>query len=412
LEFWLAPFPTQSVDTPAWYGELAEMPEAFGVMSVPTGRQHSELSMFYQLTHGKGLVDGHVSRPPEQAFDFIEEVPLLADLRADPGGMPPEDLDIRAQLWSLYEADIRYIILHRWYLDDDEEAAWRRVMAVPPVHEDRDLTVYATDPLTWAPIFEYYQGHQDRIHAVDVQLGSWTTIPGGWVEVTVTWYVPSGAADAGNRLCLSIVGPEFAPMEEDCGYRVRRDPSDELVMGLHTSTYLIQTGATWSGGLYALRYTQLGADRVSGWLHPFEVETDEGRFAVPTPAYPYHVVFGHEIRLMGYDYVVSADELAMTLYWHAQRRPTASYRVFVHLVDEVSGEVVTQSDHVPVDWQYPTDIWSPGEYVRDPVTLDLRGVPPGVYRVQVGLYRPEGGGRLATDPEHWQDAAVLMYLER
>jgi hypothetical protein len=86
--------------------------------------------------------------------------------------------------------------------------------------------------------------------------------------------------------------------------------------------------------------------------------------------------------------------LALTLYWQAAMPLSADYTVFVHL-DDAAGALRAQSDGSPADGNYPTSLWEPGEVVVDRRTLELPpDLPPGSYRLTVGLYSLENGARL------------------
>ena len=80
--------------------------------------------------------------------------------------------------------------------------------------------------------------------------------------------------------------------------------------------------------------------------------------------------------------------------WQALRRMETSFKFFVHLDDAESGEPVAQADVMPHDWGYPTTWWEAGEVVSDDITLSLGDVPPGRYRLWVGVYHPDTGERL------------------
>jgi len=82
----------------------------------------------------------------------------------------------------------------------------------------------------------------------------------------------------------------------------------------------------------------------------------------------------------------SAEALRLTLWWQALRAPRGDYTVFVHLFDPASEAVVAQSDAMPRGGAYPTSWWAEGEVVSETVTLSLADVPPGRYRLAVGLY--------------------------
>ena len=58
----------------------------------------------------------------------------------------------------------------------------------------------------------------------------------------------------------------------------------------------------------------------------------------------------------------------------------------MHLVDE-EGQRVAGSDQQPGGVFYPTDLWRPGEILRDEHVLTVPPeTPPGKYRLLVGMY--------------------------
>ena len=119
---------------------------------------------------------------------------------------------------------------------------------------------------------------------------------------------------------------------------------------------------------------------------------ESGEFSNPVGAR-----FGGQIELLGYDTSSNEDVLAITLHWRCLQPPDADYTVFVHLLD-ANGQVVAQHDGQPQGGSYPFSVCDAGEVVIDehPLTLPP-GLPPGDYRLRVGLYRLETGERLPVD---------------
>jgi hypothetical protein len=118
----------------------------------------------------------------------------------------------------------------------------------------------------------------------------------------------------------------------------------------------------------------------------------------PSPRYSLEANLGDKVALLGYDLEVKeakpGDTLHLTLYWQAQREMDEEYTVFVHLVDE-EGTIWGQKDGWPEEGFYPTSFWDPGEVVRDRYDLVIDPqAPPGLLRVEVGLYLAETGDRL------------------
>jgi hypothetical protein len=106
--------------------------------------------------------------------------------------------------------------------------------------------------------------------------------------------------------------------------------------------------------------------------------------------------FAGLVRLLGYDLVGAPQSglpLYVTLYWQAPRALDADLKAFLILRD-ASG-IVAQWDQQPVGSLYPSRLWTPGVIQRDPWRLGLPpGLPPGEYRLSVGLYRAASGQRL------------------
>jgi len=119
---------------------------------------------------------------------------------------------------------------------------------------------------------------------------------------------------------------------------------------------------------------------------PYEEKPAPRQFTLPPVPYPMGVTFGREIRLLGYDVEQTRDRLHLTLYWQALTAPRGDYTRFVHLFNPTTGALVAQNDSPPRGGKYPTSWWAAGEVVTETVTLPLGEVPPGVYRLAVGLY--------------------------
>jgi hypothetical protein len=104
-----------------------------------------------------------------------------------------------------------------------------------------------------------------------------------------------------------------------------------------------------------------------------------------TIPHPLDYTFEDGIALIGYGIEhLSEEELCLTLYWRAQGHPTRDYTVFVHLVDE-EGAIIAQGDSMPLNGDYPTGAWAPGELMVDPHRVTVRA---GAERLhwRVGLY--------------------------
>jgi len=116
LEYWAWPFPTIQPEIPDFYHQLAVEPGDFAIADVPITNDLSKLYMYYQTVHGRPTVTGHVSRPPEETYDFIEANGLLRAMWQ--GQQPGPDDDPVAGLAALADIGVRYIVIHPDHLDE------------------------------------------------------------------------------------------------------------------------------------------------------------------------------------------------------------------------------------------------------------------------------------------------------
>jgi hypothetical protein len=134
-----------------------------------------------------------------------------------------------------------------------------------------------------------------------------------------------------------------------------------------------------------------------------------------TPQTVSSAVWDGSIQLLGYDLppLDSAEPLSFALYWHSVDNVANSYDVFVHLVNS-DGEIVAQVDQKPVQGLAATDVWRPGDIIRDPYQLLLPSdLLAGSYTLKVGLYLRETGKRLpvVTDGQPVEDTLLLTTLD-
>jgi hypothetical protein len=396
-EYNLVPYHTERPDTPSWYEQLAQESGQFAVLDLPMRPEtYDKQYMFYQTAHRKPLVEGHVSRPPRDASVFMDSLPYLSRLRRD-NVMDPALVNVSHQLRKLEEADILYVILHKDFATREQLAAWRDWLTFEPIHEDKDLVVYATDP-TLGRDFRLAPELTQGVGLIRTSYAPTNTIQGGVVHVDARWgsgSVPGREYDA----CLSLKDARGAIVQSHCSSLSSSWPTskwgpEEIVR----SRYTLQIPHTLEPGAYPLL---LGlADSVND--ETVGQPTSLGHVSVEPldPMHPLQVRFGEELVLRGYDLTQSRGLLELTGYWQAQREMETSYKVFVHLVDLRTGEIVGQYDAVPRRWTYPTNRWQPREVVDDPISLSMSDVPPRHYRVKIGCYDPESGERLPVYDEN------------
>ncbi|MBC8075169.1 MAG: glycosyltransferase family 39 protein, partial [Chloroflexales bacterium] len=81
--------------------------------------------------------------------------------------------------------------------------------------------------------------------------------------------------------------------------------------------------------------------------------------------------------------------LTTTLTWHALEQVPRDWTVFLHLLD-ARGEIVAENNSKPQDGALPMRLWTAGDWIADSHPIELPPtLPSGVYRLRVGLYRPD-----------------------
>ncbi len=117
-----------------------------------------------------------------------------------------------------------------------------------------------------------------------------------------------------------------------------------------------------------------------------------------------NLTFGRQVAVAAFAMTPNPDYIGVTLAWQARQAHLPDYTVFVQLLNAATGERAAGVDAQPRQGQWPTSRWVNGEVVTDEY---LVAVPPdfkpGVYKVIVGLYRPETGQRLTLPDgqDHW-----------
>ncbi|MFH1084347.1 MAG: hypothetical protein V1772_01105, partial [Chloroflexota bacterium] len=122
---------------------------------------------------------------------------------------------------------------------------------------------------------------------------------------------------------------------------------------------------------------------------------------------------GDQIVLTGYNLSgrrLRRDEaLIVSLYWEARAPVSQNYKVFVHLVGP-TGEIVAQSDALPMGGALPAPLWEVGELVRDDHVLHVpKDAMRGPYRLMVGMYHPDTLQRLPVTEDVDRSDAVLVH---
>lgn len=367
-EYALVPYPIVQPAVPAWYGQLAQEPGDFAVLDLPMDtRSFDKHYGFYQTIHGKPLVAGHVSRPPQEAFSFIEGNALLSAFaqREQLRAQPNQDVNLE----TLAEAGIRYVVVHKQFLPPDLAADWMHALAARPVYEDAEIAAFATRPEAGT--------HFEVAHDFDGLILAQAIIESEppFVLETHWWSSDQQTVTVSMRSASGADGTlltQIVPVER--GFSVVRTQltpphltsSDEIEILLEAngeSHTLPQRARLTPGGWFAAR------------LQPDATWTDA-------------------IVLRGVDWHRLSNTLYVDLQWETLQAVDADYKFFVHLLDD-DDALVAQYDGMPGNWTHPTSAWKAGEWFGDRVPVDLRDVPTDTYHLAIGWYAPDSGQRLA-----------------
>lgn len=122
-------------------------------------------------------------------------------------------------------------------------------------------------------------------------------------------------------------------------------------------------------------------------------------------AHPHNTRVGDALVFLGWSgdavSVARGQTFNLDLFWRADRAVSEAYTVFAHLTD-ASGRVLADADSPPASGLFPTQLWKPGEDMRDHHVLKIPAdLAPGNYSIEIGMYLAATGVRLpiqtATD---------------
>ena len=399
----IPPIPTTDPYVPLWYRELAALEEDFAILEIPFhNRGFDKLYMFYQTTHGKPILVGHVSRLPQEAFAFLDTIPFLEPLKSiytwnvvEESWVDFDQQDVTRQFSLLAEENVRYIVLNKPLIAPGFVERWRDWVTFDPVYEDDEILVYKTSPQSGED-YQIATPLGDGIGLLRASLSPQEAVQGGVVKVDLRW-ASDAAPGAAYQVCFYLLNDE----EEVAGSRCQ-----EPIPGWPTS----QWGANAVGrGNYVFPIDEaLPPDE-----YRVEIALVQAGSAVPhgetfqigqinilpyAPQQETELCWQEGLCLRGYDLQKTGQELNLVLYWQVAAPLDQSYKRFVHLIDPQDGRVLAQSDGVPRNWTYPTDIWEANEIVPDQAALSLEGLEAGAYDLRLGWYAVDGGQTLFSCP--------------
>jgi hypothetical protein len=412
LEYMITPFPTMPLDYSPFWHRLAQEEGDFAIIDYPRGNRQEKYYMLCQTLHGKKMVEGRVSRFDQDADSLSD--PLLQQLGKS--RVPDSFLDIDKEFAKLDLQGIRYIILHKRFLEADEVEAWRAWFPFQPYYEDEYLLVFRTAP-RYGEDFQFATELGEGIGVVDADVSTHNVVQGESLDVSVVW----GAREAPRQdwtAFLKLVSPTGQEVQRAYfdlfpDWPTSKWGDNAVARGRWTvqvDPYMAQ-GDTYAMTL-GLANLETGEQLGTVELGQLNVRVVERTFEMPQVEIESDAVFGDRFRLLGYDVRQAGDQMTVTLHWKALQRVDTAYQFFVHLIDPISEKLVAQADVMPYHWTYPTFWWEADEIVSDEITLPLAGVPQGSYRLEIGVYDPDSGERLPlSDGDGRQPADRLVLPE-
>ena len=277
------------------------------------------------------------------------------------------------------------------YAPDDHRAAvrflaehWRPgdVVLVNAGYAYPTLLYYLDMPVAWrGRLSEYGEAFRRADAPQGLALVQTGTVDGppslGWGDPRSDFYaLPRPEADERLRRL-------FADYERVWVYRIYdtvTDPDGYIRAWLEAHGRKFEETPAFAG---------LSNMRVQGYLtHPAPA-------SLPASAETLGAVFGGRLELAGVE-APSAElhggvPLDAVLWWRPREDGLPRLAVTVRLVDD-AGITWAQTDEQPLGTLYTTDQWPAGALVRHPVRLHPPlGLPPGTYRLMVGVYEAETG---------------------
>lgn len=222
------------------------------------------------------------------------------------------------------------------------------------------------------------------------------SLAGSELPVDLFWHVPSGSLPAGLTLDWNLRPSTGEARAIHEGPLSRHDTGQWRIGETVQEKYRLPLPPELPAGRYVLTVgpSDGSVDGEPQALGEIQINNIDRLYDVDVPV-PYEVSFG-ALSLLGLDSAEvtgrPGESPEMTLFWRKNATHGEVYTVFVHLLDG-DDQIVQVADHWPGG--LPTDILDGGQVVIDRFTLPLPdGLPPGAYRVRVGLYSAESGERL------------------
>jgi hypothetical protein len=386
----------------------------YAVLDIPLERSDTKYYLYYQTQHQHPLVQGRVARVPPEAFQLFNEIPLLGAWQQSLD--EPRPNDVGSQLAQLADNNVRYVIFHKHLTPPQFVTSLRNYFTLPPIFEDDQFAVYSTRPATppITPLGELglvtsWAGVEGPDKPIRVRVRWAATRPiGRDYAYELRLIDESGATVISHTERLIPATSTWLPDALVVG-NYQLTPDTPLPIGRYTLQLSVLDGATPVDTL-TLPQRLINEPSVTGpWLM---VVTDEPRvdFSVSNFGLPLSPQDrAYSIQLRAADVNRRGNLLSLWLHWRALAAPVVDVKYFVHLLD-ANGQVVAQDDGLHVKYTRPSSGWQADQMISDLIELPLWKLPPGEYRIAVGLTNPDTGERLPVIDQTGQPLPENRYI--
>jgi 4-amino-4-deoxy-L-arabinose transferase-like glycosyltransferase len=266
-------------------------------------------------------------------------------------------------------------------------------------------------------VVRYYE-HLDPVFSVELNGIRYADVyPGPAAQVAVGEdssrqnYIPIGYRPLtpfgriGEALSVDVIwqgaGPvsstpvELALLAQD-GSSIYAANGAELIqqtVDLVVSQHQLTIPSDLSRGVYHLRLN----NQILG-------EIELRNFQPPSDLAQIDLDFEDQLALRAFQFEPTEDYIGVTLAWQAKQTHLPNYTVFVQLLNAENDERLAGIDTQPEQGTWPTSQWVAGEVVVDRNLVAVPpGLPPGYYKIIIGLYHSETGQRLHlfNGDDHW-----------
>jgi hypothetical protein len=237
---------------------------------------------------------------------------------------------------------------------------------------------------------------------------------GRWIAANTSPDATVAVSDIGaitylsGRRVIDLVGlvtPDILPFVAGKPVGLERDQAVFDYLARHRPDYVVII-PTWypylasSPGSHLAELHTVRLDHtpaVGGGDHLRAYRADWSWLDPRSPQQPFAANFG-VLKLDGFDLapgdqIKAGSPITITLHWRSVQ-PAGRFKVFVHLLDPTQ-KIAAQHDGEPVGSLWPTNLWRPGDTIRDDHIIALPAdLAPGRHTLIAGLYEPKTSTRL------------------